>query len=599
MRKLVLASAVAMLVTQVAAIDAFAVAAPDNSTNQPPIANPDSASTPYQTPVTIAVLANDSDPDGNSLGVGLRTNGAHGKTAKTHDTVTYTPKAGFYGTDTFTYIVADGRLGHATGTVTVTVGPPSNFPPKAVDDNVSTRAGEPVSIDVLSNDTDPEGDAIAITATSKAANGTRSRKGAIITYTPKPGFVGTDTLRYAIVDSNNGPDVGRLNITVLPESAPKPEPIPLPTQQPSGGSVTIEAEQFSVNFKNGAQWIGPVSPAGASGGKAMEAPLDGQPRLEYQVNFSQSGTYYVWIRSYALNASTNSVRFGVDGSWSDAVVSVSPYNSWQWEGPFAMTVASKGIHTLGITRRESSTLVDKIFIGTSSTADPSGTEPDPAPAPAPAPDPAPAPAPDPAPAPAPDPAPAPAPGSSACPGSGTGSRARSDASTGSRPGARTRQTSQSVLVDPDHACERFAAGARRTCGLRDLCPPRIVRREHGAQDQQPARLELYGERHGPRRLSFFDERPGYCRQTERPLRGGEQERAITTRFTGAATGPMPQRNGLAFGRDGPRPRAGCRSFPRHDHSRLRDPNPLSHAPIQTPARESCDSAPMGAAIFSS
>ncbi len=277
MRKLVLASAVAMLVTQVAAIDAFAVAAPDNSTNQPPIANPDSASTPYQTPVTIAVLANDSDPDGDSLGVGLRTSGAHGKTVKTHDTVTYTPKAGFYGTDTFTYIVADGRLGHATGTVTVTVAPPSNFPPKAVDDNVSTRAGEPVSIDVLSNDTDPEGDAIAITATSKAANGTRSRKGAIITYTPKPGFVGTDTLRYAIVDSNNGPDVGRLNITVLPESAPEPEPIPLPTQQQSGGSVTIEAEQFSVNVKNGAQWIGPVSPAGASGGKAMEAPLDGQP----------------------------------------------------------------------------------------------------------------------------------------------------------------------------------------------------------------------------------------------------------------------------------------------------------------------------------
>ena len=418
MRRLSLVSAIAMALAQLAATGVFAASTPEISANRPPIANPDSASTPYLTAVTINVLANDSDPDGNSLGVGLRTNGAHGKTTKTHDSVTYTPKAGFWGTDTFTYIVADGRLGHATGTVTVTVTPPANFPPKAVDDNVSTRAGQPVSINVLTNDTDAEGDAIAITATSLPANGKRSREGATITYTPKPGFVGTDTLRYAIVDSQKGTDVGRLNITVLPESAPEPEPVPLPTQQQTDGSVTIEAEQFTVNYKNGAQWIGPVSPAGASGGKAMEAPLDGQPRLEYQVNFNQSGTYYAWIRSYALNGSTNSVRFGIDGNWLSTVVSVSPYNSWEWKGPFAIDVASKGIHTLGITRRESSTLVDKIFIGTSATASPADTAlvaqaptpdplPEPAPAPAPAPEPAPAPAPDPAPAPAPAPDPAP------------------------------------------------------------------------------------------------------------------------------------------------------------------------------------------------
>ena len=135
---------------------------------------------------------------------------------------------------------------------------------------------------------------------------------------------------------------------------------PAPTQQAANGTVDIEAERFSVNVKDAVQWSAPVSRTGASGGKAMKAPITGKPRLEYSVNFTQPGTYYAWIRCYALNGSSNSVRFGIDGSWADNIVSVSTYNSWEWEGPIAITVASKGIHTLGITRRESSTLVDRI-----------------------------------------------------------------------------------------------------------------------------------------------------------------------------------------------------------------------------------------------
>ena len=52
------------------------------------------------------------------------------------------------------------------------------------------------------------------------------------------------------------------------------------------------------------------------------------------------------------------------------------YNSWQWEGPFTLNVSSTGVHTLGISRRESLTQVDKLFIGTSSNATPTGTGPE-------------------------------------------------------------------------------------------------------------------------------------------------------------------------------------------------------------------------------
>ena len=125
---------------------------------------------------------------------------------------------------------------------------------------------------------------------------------------------------------------------------------------------------------NGGLW-GLIAPAGASGGQAMEASINGSPRLEYFVNFSQTGTYYVWIRSWGSTAQSDSAFFGFDGNWLASTVVMSPRNSWQWEGPFTINVGIAGVHTLGITRRESLARVDKIFIGTSPGATPTGTGP--------------------------------------------------------------------------------------------------------------------------------------------------------------------------------------------------------------------------------
>src|SRR2546425_5108765 len=94
--------------------------------NRPPTANPDSATTQQNTPVTINVVANDTDPDGDTLTVTGVTQGAHGSVTNNHNgTVTYSPNAGFTGTDTFTYTISDGHGGTATGQVTVTVQAPT------------------------------------------------------------------------------------------------------------------------------------------------------------------------------------------------------------------------------------------------------------------------------------------------------------------------------------------------------------------------------------------------------------------------------------------------------------------------------------------
>jgi hypothetical protein len=72
--------------------------------------------------VTVAVLANDSDPDGDTLSLRSFTQAAHGTVVRNpDDTLTYTPDDDFAGKDSFTYTIRDGKGGRATATVTITV----------------------------------------------------------------------------------------------------------------------------------------------------------------------------------------------------------------------------------------------------------------------------------------------------------------------------------------------------------------------------------------------------------------------------------------------------------------------------------------------
>ncbi|MEM7456262.1 MAG: S8 family serine peptidase [Planctomycetota bacterium] len=90
-----------------------------NAVNDNPVAVADSGVTDEDVAVSINVLANDSDIDGDSLSVASVTQGADGTVVDNGDgTVTYTPDAGFFGNDSFTYVVSDGS---ATDSATVNV----------------------------------------------------------------------------------------------------------------------------------------------------------------------------------------------------------------------------------------------------------------------------------------------------------------------------------------------------------------------------------------------------------------------------------------------------------------------------------------------
>ena len=133
------------------------------STNHPPVANDDSANTTVDTPVTIDVAANDTDPDGNldpasaNTTCGTCADPANGSLLNHGDgSFSYTPDPGFTGPDSFVYEICDTEplCDIATAGIMVTL---SNNPPVAVDDSDSTTVDTPVTIDVAANDTDPDG----------------------------------------------------------------------------------------------------------------------------------------------------------------------------------------------------------------------------------------------------------------------------------------------------------------------------------------------------------------------------------------------------------------------------------------------------------
>ena len=155
--------------------------------NTPPTAVDDALTTPFGTQGLVGVLANDSDPDGDSLTLSAFTLPAHGSLTCGLDTgvCTYTPNAGYSGQDQFTYTASDGRGGTATANVAITVEPVAGLPPNAALDSLSLLAGTSGSVNVLANDTDPNNDALTVTDFTQGALGNVICTAAgICTYTP-------------------------------------------------------------------------------------------------------------------------------------------------------------------------------------------------------------------------------------------------------------------------------------------------------------------------------------------------------------------------------------------------------------------------------
>ncbi len=188
--------------------------------NVAPVANDDAASTPKATPVSIDVLANDTDADVvDILEVYGWTAGSHGSVVCSLEECTYTPEVGYTGTDKFTYSVRDGFGGLAEATVTITI-VVANHRPYAVDDIAQHHGDAPITIDVLRNDTDIDPDDVLQVVDNDGLGGRATCGGSSCTYTPPPGFTGQESFPYTVSDGNGGLSKATVVVRVRGNHAP-------------------------------------------------------------------------------------------------------------------------------------------------------------------------------------------------------------------------------------------------------------------------------------------------------------------------------------------------------------------------------------------
>ena len=179
--------------------------------NIPPVATNDVASTPKNTDIEINVLSNDTDSDGtiNATTVRVVTGPTHGTLSVDPVTgkITYTPTLNYLGSDAFTYEVCDNGtpVFCDQADVAITVIQPNVSSPIATDDIATTNEDAAVEINVIANDTDPDGtiNATTVSIVTGPTNGTLSVNPVTgkITYTPTANYSGSDAFTYQVCDN--------------------------------------------------------------------------------------------------------------------------------------------------------------------------------------------------------------------------------------------------------------------------------------------------------------------------------------------------------------------------------------------------------------
>jgi len=263
--------------------------------NTAPVARADSGNTTSPNPVTVNLLANDTDADGDVLTVTANTTPANGTVTRTGGSVTYTPDAGFNGTDSFGYTVSDGKGGTATGSATVSVAPKPNTAPVAGADNASTVSPDTIAVNLLGNDTDPDGDTLTVTGTTPPGNGTVTLSGGSATYTPAAGFSGTDTFGYFLDDGRGGTAIGTVTVSVsapaLPEAANASAVLSwnAPTTRADGSPLTMaDIDGYEIYVLS--ESTGETATITLDDGAASSYTLDNLPADTYHFSMAAKDT---------------------------------------------------------------------------------------------------------------------------------------------------------------------------------------------------------------------------------------------------------------------------------------------------------------------
>ncbi|HEY5230854.1 MAG TPA: Ig-like domain-containing protein, partial [Galbitalea sp.] len=271
-----------------------------------PVAMPDVAVLQGQQPATVDVLANDSDPSGALLTVesaapvdaqsGLQVSVVQGRWLRI---VATKPSIG--GPRIVNYEVTDGTSPAVTGDVAVTQLPAAttDVPPIAEDDAAVVRAGDVVSVNVLANDTDPNGGPLSLVQgvlPSRPQLGGAYASGSVVRYAA-PATVPTATfvvVDYIVQNSNGDSATGHVDITVNPVDGPHdspPQPASLEARVAAGGTVTINVPIYNVD---------------PDGDSVTVTGIPTAPKLGQVVSLARDSITY---QAYAQSAGTDAFQY--------------------------------------------------------------------------------------------------------------------------------------------------------------------------------------------------------------------------------------------------------------------------------------------------
>lgn len=197
----------------------------------------------------IPVPLNAIDPDGDSVAlVGIEQAPSKGSVELGTDWLEYTPGAQGVGTDVFTYIVEDRKGKQASARVRVGIAPPTAFNqnPSALPDSLVVRPGRSLTVDVLANDVDPDGDTLSLIEGSLETNNQSLDAhvdGAAISLV-SPDAEGSYIVSYGASDGRGGQARGALTINVradAPLQAPiaRDDVVPLSALDQNTGTVRV------------------------------------------------------------------------------------------------------------------------------------------------------------------------------------------------------------------------------------------------------------------------------------------------------------------------------------------------------------------------
>ena len=156
-------------------------------------------------------------------------------------------------------------------------------------------------------------------------------------------------------------------------------------QEPSSGLVSIEVEDYDTNTPKGGHTWNSLAASGASGPGALQASpniqtnnntgfVNNSPQLDFLINFTTSGTHYVWIRGKGATNSDDSAHVGLGGAAQPSADRITGFaKSWAWSNATmdgvraTINVPQPGEQTLNLWMREDGLVIDKIML----TTDPS------------------------------------------------------------------------------------------------------------------------------------------------------------------------------------------------------------------------------------